>query len=78
VTLIHRQETISLLGIPLVRHIDIDDAESVLQAIRETSPGRTIEILLHTPGGLVLAASRSPARFATTTDPSSQWSRTTP
>jgi ClpP class serine protease len=58
ITLIHRQETISLLGIPLVRHIDIDDAESVLQAIRETPPGRTIEIVLHTPGGLVLAASQ--------------------
>ncbi|MDX6515272.1 MAG: hypothetical protein QOH73_938 [Gaiellaceae bacterium] len=58
ITLIHRQETISLLGIPLVRHIDIDDAESVLQAIRSTKPGRTIERILHTPGGLVLAASQ--------------------
>jgi ClpP class serine protease len=56
ITLIHRQETVSLLGIPLVRHIDIDDAESVLGAIRETAPGRPIEIILHTPGGLVLAA----------------------
>lgn len=58
ITLIHRQETISFLGIPLMRHIDIDDAESVLKAIRETAPGRTIEIILHTPGGLVLAASQ--------------------
>jgi ClpP class serine protease len=58
ITLIHRQETISLLGIPLVRHIDIDDAESVLKAIRGTQAGRTIEIILHTPGGLVLAASQ--------------------
>src|SRR5438093_11171091 len=58
ITLIHRQETISLLGFPLMRHIDIDDAESVLKAIRGTKPGRTIEIVLHTPGGLVLAASQ--------------------
>jgi ClpP class serine protease len=58
ITLIHRQETISLLGIPLMRHIDIDDAQSVLRAIRETPPGRMIEIILHTPGGLVLAASQ--------------------
>ena len=58
ITLIHRQETISFLGIPLMRHIDIDDAESVLRAIRETPPGKTIEIVLHTPGGLVLAASQ--------------------
>jgi ClpP class serine protease len=56
ITLIHRQETISFLGVPLMRHIDIDDAESVLRAIRETPPGRPIEIVLHTPGGLVLAA----------------------
>jgi ClpP class serine protease len=58
ITLIHRQETLSLLGIPLVRHIDIDDSESVLRAIRETPPGKAIEIILHTPGGLVLAASQ--------------------
>src|SRR5947209_20582826 len=58
ITLIHRQETISLLGFPLMRHIDIDDAESVLRAIRSTPPGRTIEIILHTPGGHVLAASQ--------------------
>ena len=56
ITLIHRQETVSFLGIPLMRHIDIDDAESVLQAIRETPSGRAIEIILHTPGGLVLAS----------------------
>jgi ClpP class serine protease len=58
ITLIHRQETMSLLGFPIMRHIDIDDSESVLRAIRATAPGRTIEIILHTPGGLVLAASQ--------------------
>jgi ClpP class serine protease len=58
ITLIHRQETISLLGFPLMRHIDIDDAQTVLQAIRSTPAGKTIEIILHTPGGLVLAASQ--------------------
>jgi ClpP class serine protease len=56
ITLIHRQETMSLLGFPLVRYIDIDDAESVLRAIRETPAGRPIEIILHTPGGMVIAA----------------------
>src|SRR3954454_2877641 len=58
ITLIHRQETMSFLGFPIMRHIDIDDSESVLRAIRSTRPGRTIEIILHTPGGLVLAASQ--------------------
>jgi ClpP class serine protease len=56
VTLIHRQESLSLLGFPLVRYIDIDDAESMLRAIRDTPPARGIEIILHTPGGMVLAA----------------------
>ena len=58
ITLIHRQETLSLLGIPLARYIDIDDSQSVLRAIRETPPKKSIEIILHTPGGLVLAASQ--------------------
>src|SRR6266566_7905064 len=58
ITLIHRQETMSILGFPIMRHIDIDDAQSVLRAIRATPPGRAIEIILHTPGGLVLAASQ--------------------
>jgi ClpP class serine protease len=56
ITLIHRQESLSLFGFPLVRYIDIDDAESVLRAIRETPDDRAIEIILHTPGGMVLAA----------------------
>jgi ClpP class serine protease len=56
ITLIHRQESMSLFGFPIVRYIDIDDAEGVLRAINETSPGRPIEIILHTPGGMVVAA----------------------
>jgi ClpP class serine protease len=56
ITLIHRQETMSFLGFPVVRYIDIDDSESILRAIRDTPAGQPIEIVLHTPGGLVLAA----------------------
>jgi ClpP class serine protease len=64
ITLIHRQETMSLLGFPIVRYIDIDDSEGVLRAIRDTPEGRPIEIILHTPGGLVLAASQIAAALA--------------
>ena len=64
ITLIHRQESLSLLGFPVVRYIDIDDAEGVLRAIRETPPERPIEIVLHTPGGLVLAARQIAAALA--------------
>jgi ClpP class serine protease len=56
ITLIHRQEAVSFLGIPLSRYIDIDDAEAVLRAIRLTPQEMPIDIIVHTPGGLVLAA----------------------
>lgn len=56
ITLIHRQETMSFLGIPIARYIDIEDSEAVLAAIRLTPPNLPIDLLLHTPGGLVLAS----------------------
>lgn len=56
ITLIHRQETIGFLGIPLARYIDIEDSEAVLTAIRLTPADVPIDLVLHTPGGLVLAA----------------------
>ncbi len=58
ITLIHRQETISFLGIPLARYIDIDDSEQVLRAIRRAQKDVPIDIILHTPGGLALAATQ--------------------
>jgi len=54
--LIHRQETLSFLGFPLVRYIDIHDSEEVLRAIKLTDSQVPIDVILHTPGGLVLAA----------------------
>ncbi len=56
ITLIHRQESISFLGLPIARYIDIEDAEAVLRAIRLTPGELPIDLILHTPGGLVLAA----------------------
>ncbi|NPV88497.1 hypothetical protein HPY42_03095 [Coprothermobacteraceae bacterium] len=56
ITLIHRQESISLLGLPVARYITMDDSEAVLTAIRTTPPDKPIDLILHTPGGLVLAA----------------------
>jgi ClpP class serine protease len=55
ILLIHRQESISLLGIPLSRFISIEDSEQILRAIRLTPPETPIDLILHTPGGLVLA-----------------------
>jgi ClpP class serine protease len=56
IAMIHRQETVGLLGVPLYRFIDIDDSEAVLRAIRLTPDETPIDLVLHTPGGLVLAA----------------------
>jgi len=56
ITMIHRQETLSLLGIPFRRFIDIEDSEQILRAIRMTPADMPIDLILHTPGGLVLAA----------------------
>ncbi|MBC7092700.1 hypothetical protein H5T53_01635 [Candidatus Bipolaricaulota bacterium] len=56
ITLIHRQETVSLLGVPVTRYLDIEDSEQVLRAIRMTPPDMPIDLILHTPGGLVLAS----------------------
>ncbi|MBD1844553.1 hypothetical protein H6F89_14355 [Cyanobacteria bacterium FACHB-63] len=55
ILLVHRQESISLLGIPLSRYITIEDSEQILRAIRLTPPDVPIDLILHTPGGLVLA-----------------------
>lgn len=56
IVLIHREETMSLLGFPLVRYINIEDSEAVLRAIKMTDKDVPIDLILHTPGGLVLAA----------------------
>jgi ClpP class serine protease len=56
IALIHREETVNFLGIPVVRYIDIQDSEDLLRAIRLTPPELPIDMIMHTPGGLVLAA----------------------
>lgn len=58
ILLVHRQETMSILGFPLVRYIDIQDSEAILHALNLTDPNIPIDLVLHTPGGLVLAATQ--------------------
>src|SRR6202451_1399278 len=55
ILLVHRQETMRLLGFPVMRYIDVNDSEEVLRAIRFTDEEVPLDIILHTPGGLVLA-----------------------
>src|SRR5881394_4508839 len=56
IAMIHRQESASILGVPVAGSISIDDSEAILRAIRFTPPEQPIDVILHTPGGLVLAA----------------------
>jgi ClpP class serine protease len=56
IALIHRQERLSFLGFPLARYIDIDDSEAIMRAVKLTDPQIPIDLIMHTPGGLVLAA----------------------
>jgi len=76
ITLIHRQETMSILGFPIMRHIDIDDAQSVLRAIRRRRRGVRSRSS-STRWGLVLAASQIAVPCAITTAASSPSYRTT-
>src|SRR5262245_57339060 len=56
ITMIHRQEKRSLFGFAVSRHIDLEDAQTVIAAIKETPDDIPIDLIVHTPGGLVLAA----------------------
>ncbi len=56
ITMIHRQEKRSIFGFAMFRHIDLEDAQAIIGAIKETPKEVPIDLVLHTPGGLVLAA----------------------
>ena len=49
VLLVHRQETMSFLGFPILRYIDVNDSEEVLRAIHLTDPEIPLDLVLHTP-----------------------------
>jgi ClpP class serine protease len=54
ILLVHRQETMNLLGFPIMRFIDVHDSEAIIHALLRTHPEVPIDLVLHTPGGLVL------------------------
>lgn len=56
ITMIHRQEKRSLFGFAVARHIDLEDAQTIIAAIKDTPDNIPIDLVIHTPGGLVLAA----------------------
>jgi ClpP class serine protease len=56
IAMIHREEMVSVLGIPVSRYISMQDSEAILRAIRLTPAEEPIDLILHTPGGMELAA----------------------
>lgn len=56
ILLAHRQETMNFLGFPVFRYIDVNDSEEVIRAIHMTDRELPLDLVLHTPGGLVLAS----------------------
>jgi ClpP class serine protease len=56
ITMIHRQEKRNLFGVSVSRYIDLEDAQTVIAAIKETPDDTPIDLVIHTPGGLALAA----------------------
>jgi ClpP class serine protease len=56
ITMIHRQEKRSIFGFAVSRHIDLEDAQTIIAAIKDTPDDMPIDLVVHTPGGLVLAA----------------------
>ncbi|SNR65263.1 SDH family Clp fold serine proteinase [Desulfurobacterium atlanticum] len=58
ITMIHRQERLAFMGFPLMKFITIEDSERILRAIRMTPDDMPIDLIIHTPGGLALAATQ--------------------
>jgi len=56
ITLIHRQVSMAFFGIPVMRYIDINDSEEVIRAVHLTDKDTPIDLIVHAPGGLVLAS----------------------
>ena len=56
ITMIHRQEKRSLFGFSVRQLIDMEDAQTVIAAIKETPDDVPIDFIIHTPGGIALAA----------------------
>ncbi|MFN7212954.1 MAG: SDH family Clp fold serine proteinase [Lysobacteraceae bacterium] len=54
ILLVHREESMSLLGFNLMRFLDVQDSEEIVRAILQTAPDVPIDLVLHTPGGLAL------------------------
>ena len=61
--MIHRQEKRTFA---VSRHIDLEGAQTIIAAIKDTPDDMPIDLVLHAPGGLVLAAMQIAPRSGST------------
>ena len=59
IQLIHRSQP-GLLGMLFARFINLDDSERVLKELRALPADKPVDLVLHTPGGLVIASQQIP------------------
>ena len=62
ITMIHRQEKRSLFGFSVSRHIDLEDAQTIIAAIKETPADIPIDLICTHPAASCWPRCRSPAR----------------
>jgi len=79
ILLVHRQETMKLLGFPIMRYIDINDSEEVLRAIHMTDDDVPLDMRPpHARGARPRGVADRPARSAATRPRSASSYRITP
>lgn len=54
VPLVHRLETVTLLGLPLYRYVTVPLADEVVAALGRIPAERPVDLLVHLPGGLAV------------------------
>jgi ClpP class serine protease len=64
VTLIHRMETLALVGVPVIRFMSLTRADEVARALAAAPPGTPIDLIVHVPDGVVVDGEQIAAAMA--------------
>ncbi len=64
VTLIHRMETLALVGVPVIRFMSLTRADEVARALAAAPPGTPIDLIVHMPDGVVVNGEQIAAAMA--------------
>ncbi|MGI5827634.1 MAG: SDH family Clp fold serine proteinase [Patescibacteria group bacterium] len=56
IAIIQRSRLPSLLGLLFSKFLSLDDSEKIVRLLRKTDKNKPIDLIIHSPGGLVIAA----------------------